>query len=206
MLNPEEHEKFFHKVTTIFQQSNYNLSTPLLGEGGCFDLVARKKQVLLLVKLLENIDSLREEYAFELRKLALMLTGFPLIIGQRIRSDSDIEDGVVYSRYEIPVISLETLRALLLQHLPPLVYASRGGLKVKFDGERLRQKRLERNLSLKDFAKKVGVSKRAIYEYERGTIDVSLETALKIEEFLDTPLTMAINLFEEINKIGSLNH
>jgi len=115
-----------------------------------------------------------------------------------------IEDGVVYTRYEIPALSTETFRNLLINHIPPLIYASRGGFKVKFDGSVLRDKRIQKNYSMGDFAREIGVSKRAIYEYERGTVDVSLETAMKIEDLLDEPLTLAINLFEEMKQIGSV--
>jgi len=198
-------QQFYQGVVRLFEHLHFDLSTPLLGCGGCFDLIAKKKALLILVKILENIDSLREEQAFELRKLAQMLSGLPLIIGQRIRNNATIEDGVVYSRYDIPTISIETLRNLLLKQLPPLIYAHRGGFKVKFDGSLLKEKRLEKNLSLSDLASEIGVSKRTVYEYERGSIDVSLETAMLIEEFLDEPLTMAINLFEEMRKIGSVS-
>ncbi|MEA2070705.1 MAG: helix-turn-helix domain-containing protein [Asgard group archaeon] len=111
---------------------------------------------------------------------------------------------MVYSRYNIPAVSLDTLRGLLIQQLPPLVYAYRGGFKVKLNGKLLRQKRLEANMSLSDLAQAVGVSKRTIYEYERDAIDVSLETALRIEEFFDEPFTQAINLFDEMKQIGSI--
>ncbi|MFW9921766.1 MAG: transcriptional regulator [Candidatus Thorarchaeota archaeon] len=201
----EAQPRFYQNVVQIFEQLHFDLSTPLLGCGGCFDLVAKKNALLLLVKILENIDSLREEQAFELRKLSQMLIGMPLIVGQKIRNDVDIEDGVVYSRYEIPAISYETLKNLLLKNLPPLIYAHRGGFKVKFDGALLKEKRLEKNFSLGDLASEIGISKRAIYEYERGAVDVSLETALLIEELLDEPLTIAISLFEEMKKIGSIS-
>ena len=200
----DDNRLLFQNVIQLFEQLKFNLSTPLLGCGGCFDLIAKKRALLLLVKILENIDNLREEQAFELRKLSHMLVALPLIIGHRVRKDLDIEDGVIYSRYEIPAISYPTLLNLLVQHIPPLIYAYRGGFKVKLDGSMLKEKRLEKNLSLNDLAQEVGISKRAIYEYERGTVDVSLETALLIEDFLDEPLVLAINLFEEMQKIGSL--
>ncbi|MEA2070706.1 MAG: hypothetical protein U9O98_05385 [Asgard group archaeon] len=79
-------QQFFEDIVRVFDQSNYSLSVPLIGCGGCFDLIAKRRAILILVKLLENIDSLREEQAYELRKLASMLAGYPLIIGQRIRS------------------------------------------------------------------------------------------------------------------------
>jgi len=197
-------QQFYQGVAKIFEHSYFDLSTPLLGCGGCFDLIAKQKNVLLLVKLLENIDSLREDQAYELRKLSSMLAGLPLLVGQNIRSNSDIEDGVIYSRYEIPAISKETLRNLLVHHMPPLIYAHRGGLRVKIDGHLLKEKRMEKNLSLSDLAREVGVSKRAIYEYERGSIDVSLDTAMMLEEYLNEPLTIALNLFEQMKQIGSV--
>ena len=200
----EDMQQFYQGVAKIFEHTHFDLSTPLLGCGGCFDLIAKRKNMLILVKLLENIDSFREDQAFELRKLSSMLAGLPMLIGRSIRSNNAIEDGVIYSRYEIPAISKETLRNLLVHHMPPLIYAHRGGLRVKIDGNLLKEKRLERNLSLSDLAGEVGVSKRAIYEYERGGIDVSLETAMMLEEYLDEPLTIALNLFEQMKQIGSV--
>jgi putative transcriptional regulator len=204
LIADKHQQQFYQDVAHILEQSQFDLSTPLLGCGGCFDLVAKKHTVLLLLKLIMNIDSFKEDQAYELRKLAYMLSGFPLIVGENIRSNTDIEDGVVYTRYEIPAVSKETLRNLLINQLPPLIYAYRGGFKVKFDGALLKEKRLEKSFSLGDFAREIGVSKRAIYEYERGSVDVSLETAMKIEELLDEPLTIAINLFEEMKRIGSV--
>ncbi len=203
MIN-EELQQFYQEITSILENSQFQLSTPLLGFGGCFDLVAKKQNLLLLIKIVLNIDSLREEQTFELRKLSIMLEGFPLIVGKRIRNNVDIEDGVVYTRYEIPAVSVATLHNLLINHLPPLIYACRGGFKVKFDGALLKEKRLAKNYSMGNLAQEIGVSKRTIYEYEHGTVDVSLETALKIEEILNEPLTIAINLFEDMKRIGSL--
>ncbi|HUU77285.1 MAG TPA: helix-turn-helix domain-containing protein [candidate division Zixibacteria bacterium] len=200
----DEHLHFYQEIASILEQSHFTLSTPLLGCGGCFDLVAKKQHLLLLVKVLLSVDGLREDQAYELRKLAIMLEAFPLIVSRQIRNNAMIEDGVVYTRYDIPALSSETFRNLLINHNPPLIYASRGGFKVKFDGSVLRDKRIQKNYSMGDFAREIGVSKRAIYEYEHGTVDVSLETAMKIEDLLDEPLTLAINLFEEMKQIGSV--
>jgi len=203
-LITDEHLHFYQEIASILEQSHFTLSTPLLGCGGCFDLVAKKQHLLLLVKVLLSVDGLREDQAYELHKLAVMLEAFPLIVSRQIRNNAIIEDGVVYTRYDIPALSTETFRNLLVNHNPPLIYASRGGFKVKFDGSILRDKRIQKNYSMGDFAREIGVSKRAIYEYEHGTVDVSLETAMKIEDLLDEPLTLAINLFEEMKQIGSI--
>jgi putative transcriptional regulator len=204
LIADKHQQQFYQEVAQVLEQSRFDISTPLLGSGGCFDLVAKKQSVLLLIKLITNIDSFKEDQAYELRKLSYMLSGFPLIVGQNIRNSAEIEDGVVYTRYEIPAVSKNTLQNLLIKNLPPLIYAYRGGFKVRFDGALLKEKRLEKNFSLGDLAREIGVSKRAVYEYERGTVDVSHETAMRIEELLDEPLTIAINLFEEMKRIGSV--
>jgi putative transcriptional regulator len=204
LITDKHQQQFYQDVAQVLEESKFEISTPLLGCGGCFDLVAKKRAILLLIKLITNIDSFKEDQAYELRKLSYMLSGFPLIVGQNIRSNAEGEDGVVYTRYEIPAVSKDTLRNLLIRNLPPLIYAYRGGFKVKFDGALLKEKRLEKSFSLGDFAREIGVSKRAVYEYERGTVDVSHETAMRIEELLDEPLTVAINLFEEMKRIGSV--
>ena len=48
-----------------------------------FDLVARRDNSLLIIKVLTNIDAMSEGVASELRKLSILLKGCPLIIGQK---------------------------------------------------------------------------------------------------------------------------
>ncbi len=202
----DQREIFYQEVTQILEQSHFDLSTPLLGCGGCVDLVAKRQTLLVLIKLLLNIDSFREEQAFELNKLASMLNGFPLIVGQKIRKNVDIEDGVVYKRYEIPTVSVETLRDLMLNNLPPMVFAHRGGYKVRFDGDLLKKKRLEQELSLSDLEHitDIHISKTTIYEYEKGTVFADPGIAIKLEEFFKEQFIFAINLFKEFEQIGSI--
>jgi putative transcriptional regulator len=202
----DQRETFYQEVTQILEHSQFDLSTPLLGCGGCVDLVAKRHTLLVLIKLLLNIDSFREEQAFELNKLASMLNGFPLIVGQQIRNNVEIEDGVVYKRYDIPAVSVETLRDLMVDNLPPLVFAHRGGYKVRFDGDLLKKKRKEMNLSLSDLEHitDIHISKTTIYEYEKGTVFADPGIAIKLEEFFNEQFIYAINLFKEFERIGSI--
>jgi putative transcriptional regulator len=202
----DQRSKFYQEITQILEESQFHLSTPLLGSGGCFDLVAKRQKLLLLIKLLLNIDSFREEQAYELNKLSSMLHGFPLIVGNQIRKNVEIEDGVIYKRYDIPTLSVETFRDLILHHLPPLVLSHRGGYKVKFDGNLLKQKRLERNLSLSDLehVTDIHISKTTVYEYEKGIVYADPGIAIKLEEFFDEHFIFTINIFEEFERIGSI--
>ncbi|MGQ0537173.1 MAG: transcriptional regulator, partial [Methanobacteriota archaeon] len=151
-----------------------------------FDFVARRDDVLVLVKVLSNVDSLSLPVATETRFLARMLDGHPLIVGTR-SSSGDLDRGAVYLRHGIPVLSYETFEDWVLEGLPPLVYAAPGGFYVNVDGATLRRIREERGLSLGALAEAAGVSRRAISMYEEG-MGAMVEVVERLEAFLDAPL------------------
>ena len=66
----------------------------------CFDLVARKDEQLILVKILSNIDALTEEDALALQMVAHFFNATPLIIGNKTRR-GELDSGVVYKRYGV---------------------------------------------------------------------------------------------------------
>jgi len=94
---------------------------------------------------------------------------------------------VLYMRYGIPILTLDTLTDLILEDLPPLIFSAPGGYYVNLDGEMLRSLREKRGLSLGSMAEIARVSKRAIRMYEEG-MNASVETACLLEEFFDEPL------------------
>jgi putative transcriptional regulator len=159
----------------------------------CFDIVARKGLTLLLLKVHENVDALSEETGKELKILSRMLLASPLIIGNRTRKET-VQDGLVYERQGLPAINSETFERFIHENVLPIVFARRGGLYVKIDGNKLRREREKKEMSFGDLANSVGVSRRTIYEYERGGMDSTLETALKLEEALDVPIAVPINI------------
>jgi putative transcriptional regulator len=138
-----------------------------------FDIVARRDDILLIIKVLGNVDAFNKENAKELQVLANLLQGSPFIIGSK-SSSSDIEDGVVYYRHGIPIISKGTFKEFFEEDVPPFVFAAPGGLYVHIDGELLRKIRESNDLSL-------------------GTLADVVDAALRIEEFLKTPLILPIN-------------
>ncbi len=158
-----------------------------------FDLVARRDAVLLLVKVLKNVDSLAEAVAHEVKVVAEFLGGSPLLVGERSSSRA-LDPGVVYARHGIPIMTLGTLREHLLEGLPPLVFAAPGGFYVKIDGARMRRIREERGMSLGQVAEAAGVSRRAISMYEEG-MSAMVEVAQRLEEFLDEALAEPVDPF-----------
>ena len=159
-----------------------------------FDLAARRDATLLLVKVLKNIDALDSEEATRLRELGRLFPAITLVIGQTSGA-AELDPGVVYTRYGVPIINEETLQEFLEKALPPFLYASPGGTFAQVDGARLRQLRSERGLSLGTLASIAGVSRRAIQLYEESAGAEALVVE-RIETFLGETIVRPIDLFD----------
>ena len=159
-----------------------------------FDLVARRDETLLIIKVLTNVDSLSEDVAKELRTLSNLLKANPLLIGER-NGAGILEDDVVYFRFGLQAITINTLESHLLEGYPVKVYAGPGGLYVNLDEVRLRQLRQEKNISLGTFARHVNVSRRTVQMYEEG-MNARIEVASRIEELLESSITTSIDILK----------
>jgi putative transcriptional regulator len=116
------------------------------------------------------------------------------MIGERSGS-GDIKEGIVYSRFNVPIISIQTLNDYLLEGVPPFIFAAPGGLYVRLDSSILKRLREERGISLGNLAEVAGVSRRTIQMYEGG-MGAMIEVALRLEDFLKVPLVMPVDPFE----------
>jgi Predicted transcriptional regulator len=160
-----------------------------------FDIAARCGDVLLLCKILSNIDGLTEETANEMRSLAEVLGGTPLVIGDKTR-DQMLEDNVIYMRYKITAVNIQTFYDYFVEDVKPLVSASPGGLYVPIDGSALKAARLDNNLSLGSLAGIVGISRRTVSKYEEEGMHASIDTVLLLEDLLQIELAQPIDLLK----------
>jgi putative transcriptional regulator len=177
----------------ILARAGFYVSRPLVMRSVSFDIVARRDRALLILKVLSNVDAFSKENAEELKVLAEALEASPLAIGERSGS-GDIKEGIVYSRFGIPIISVDTLSDYVLEGVPPFIFAAPGGLYVKLDSEMLRKLREEKSISLGTLAKVAGVSRRTIQMYESG-MGAMIDVATKLEEFLKELLVVPLDPF-----------
>lgn len=183
-----EWSELLEEVREIIKKAGYDsyeLSDPKVIKSCCFDIIARKDARLLLIKVLLNIDNFLAEHAEELKAFANLLIGIPLVIGKHTKRE-EIPPGVLYERFEIPVLNTETFREWISHDEIVYAYVQRGGQFVKLDGSKLKQLRMEQGLSASEIAQKIGVSKRAIFAYERGEMDAKSEVAEKLKTILDS--------------------
>lgn len=187
-------DRLLQMVISVLLMSGFRVSERFSMRPRSFDLIASDKDTILVIKVVSHIDSISDEIARDLDHIARYLRGSPIIIGERAR-DSELERGAVYVRYGIYAINVSTLYDAFVEKIPPLVYASPGGLYVSINGEVLHELRERNNLSLGDLANLLGVSRRTISKYESG-MGTTLDIALKIEEVFDVGLVSAIDLIQ----------
>ena len=190
--NPElsRREEIIRLVSEILAKSGFYLMDCTGFRSMTFDLIGRRDRELLLVKILRNVDGFNRETALEMKRIAGALEGKPLIVGLHSGAGS-LEDGIVYSRFDVPIVTPSTLSDELLEGVPPFILAEPGGLYVRIDGSMLRRMREEMNLSLGALADIAGVSRRAIQMYESGMKAV-VDVAQRLEEFFNQPFVLPL--------------
>ncbi len=184
--------KLNDEVVRILKDGGFSVSKKCNIHPKSFDHVAKRDDLIFVLKVLLDINGLREEIARRLIEISHMLFGTPFIIGEKNRG-KPMERGIAYERHGIKSLSPETLRDLVVEGLPPVVYSAPGGNYAKIDSDRLKQKRKEKNLSRGELASKVGVSRGTIRKYEEGS-DVNRGIAIKLERELDEPLFKPVDL------------
>ena len=123
--------ELINTTRAILAKAGFDVSSALTIRGICFDVVARLDDRVLIIKVLSNIDAFSKDNAEEMKVLADALNATPMVVGERSSSGA-LEAGIVYSRFNISIVSNETLADLLLEDAPPFIFAAPGGLWCDF--------------------------------------------------------------------------
>lgn len=189
-------ERSIERIRSLLEGSGFYVTATQGVRPSSFDLAARRDATLLLIKILKNIDALDAEEAERLSELGRLFPAIVLVLGETSGASS-LQEGVVYTRYGVPIVSESTLREYLEKAVPPFLYASPGGTFARIDGERLRFLRQARGLSLGALAAIAGVSRRAIQLYEEGQ-GAEASVVERIETYMDAPVVRPIDLFDRV--------
>ncbi len=181
-------------VVSIMLLAGYDVSERCNIRPRSFDIIGKRGDMLLIIKVVSHIDSVSADIAFDLNQVARYIGATPLIVGERAR-DAELERGVVYLRYGLFAISPETLYDYFTEGISPMVYASPGGLYVRIKGDLIREMRERSQMSLGDLASKLGVSRRTISKYESG-MGTTLDIAIKLEELFNASLVESIDIVD----------
>ncbi|MFP3215072.1 MAG: helix-turn-helix domain-containing protein [Candidatus Micrarchaeota archaeon] len=173
------------QVKEVIEKNGY-LQVAIEGIHSAVDLIAEKKDKKLLIKVVENIDSVSRDIALELCKLADFIGAQPLIIGERSKNVI-LNEELIYKRFSISCVSVKGFE-YLLDDVPQPIAAKGIGAKVRIDGTKLKEMRHINNISAEELAQKIKISKSSIYRYEHNYAYVSLEVANKINNFFKSRL------------------
>ena len=174
----------YDQIMESLRKGDFEISERCVLRPSCFDILARRHVLILLIKILANIDSMSEVYARQMMNIAKMLSASPILVGDRTRA-SEMKEGMVYDRFGVPAVTPTTLEDMVVRNILPMIFSSRGGHYVQIDGSILKKTRLERHMSKGEVGDNIGVSRRMIYNYEEENACATFETALRLEEFLD---------------------
>jgi len=153
---------------------------------GCFDIAARKEFVML-IKALTNIDGLVQGQAQSLKTISYFISGYPLVVSERTNR-GNLSDEIIYSRFQVPVVTPQMFESMIEEEIIPEIKAIKGKHTVTINTTYLRKKREELNLSLEKLSKQIGISKKALYEIENQRVNPTLETVRRLEELLGIDL------------------
>ncbi|MEB3846394.1 MAG: helix-turn-helix domain-containing protein [Desulfurococcales archaeon] len=148
-----------------------------------------------LIKVTADASEVPRAEINELTSLSASMGASPLMIAEK-REGEELLPGVAYEKGGVNLVSPETVEGVLSRRDPVYVYESRDSFKVKVNPERLRERRLASGLSLGDLASYLGTSRKAVYEYERGRLDPTIEKAQALIRLLGEDIVEEYDIFE----------
>ncbi|MBI5355742.1 MAG: helix-turn-helix domain-containing protein [Candidatus Aenigmarchaeota archaeon] len=160
-------------------------------DGGCFDIAARGDKTMT-IKVLSNIDSFLPFQASSLKRVSAHLQSEPLIIGMRTNKGT-LDDGVMFERFGLPAFTVNTFEDVIDGEYPEL-RRLKGGLFGEIDGDALRSARLKCNLTQEELGTKLSVSKKTIYQHERGVGLANADLIRKAEIILEERITRSVTI------------
>lgn len=160
----------------------------------CFDVLARKNGQILLIKALEDANSVSRQYAEDMLAVASYISASPIIISEK--AGSRLSDNIVYSRFNVNTLNYSTLVSCINNKFP-FVKRGKAGLAASLAGKKFREKREQLGYSLNALSKKIGITSRSITKYENENSEVTLANAMKICDLFGYQVFNEINIFSK---------
>ncbi|MGC8566168.1 MAG: transcriptional regulator [Caldisphaera sp.] len=155
--------------------------------------VQLKNNKFLLVKVAHNLDDIPKGEITELLGLSIRL-GIPSVIISEKNKGILLVEGVVYEKNGAKAVALETLISAI-ENNDIFIYQDKESFKVKINPNKLKEKRINRNMSLGEVASMLKVSRRSVYEYERGTMEPSTNLGEKLINIFGEDILQPVDLF-----------
>ena len=160
---------------------------------GCFDLAAKRERLMLL-KVLSNIDSFQREQAEDLKTLSKFLDSNCFVLGKNTRKEK-LDDSVIYERFGIPAMTPETFTSVVEGDYPSK-FRTRGGTFGEIYPKKLRELRKGKGMTQKEVAERLDVSQKSISEHESGKKRALIDMVYALEELFSEEVRKGVDPFE----------
>ncbi len=198
----EEFRRFLlRELSVLLRNNGFTFTEPDLDGITTFDIAARREDEKFLLKILYNVDTIREENAKELLHISRILGCISIVIGKRA-SNGDLEDNIVYFRHDVPIMTYESFVAYVNGE-KPYIYSAHGGFYVSIRGDLLRSIREEKRYSIGSVSSAIGISRRSISLYETGSA-ATLEVYNRLQAMFQQDLKRPIDLLHSVLNFSML--
>jgi len=155
------------KVSNFLRDNGFEVAE-CLGIHSSFDIIAKRGEYIFLIKILSNIEALNQKIGNDLKKVANVVSGIPLVIGDHMKGKKLMDD-VLYSRYEIKVMNFQTFKKVVFGELPR-IRAIRGNYCVRINPEILASLRKKFNMTQKELSERLSISRQSVYREDDKNI------------------------------------
>jgi len=153
------------------------------------DIVAVRGDEKFLIRIRLNVKNINKEEVNDLTKAASAIDAIPVIV-----NNEETYENVVHEREGIYVMSDRTFNKILRGSSDVFITFKKGEFFIKINPKKLEQLRAALGLSLGELALRAGVSRRMVFDYERGVSNVTLEVAERLVEILGEDIIEPITI------------
>ncbi len=197
------HQEIYQSSMTYLKDAGYDVFVNMYADMEmCFEIIARHKSNSeyapnLLVKIIDNIDSIKPQIVNEIKLVSRLMAAIPLLIAVQNRH-SPLENDSIYVRKDLIAINLHTFHTIIQTPQIPLAlaFAKKGGLFYNIDGEKLSDLRKQSGLSRKKLAEKIELTPKAISQYELKNMRTSKGHANKLELLFGESVIEPLDFFK----------
>lgn len=143
------------------------------------DVVASSSDGQVVVKVARSLDDVKPSDIAELNMYSRLYDVSSIVVVES-GIDEEFDDIVAYEKGLVHIVGVRGFVSALRNGI--YVVKRQTNYYMQIDGEKLREERLRRGMSLGDVADIAGVSRKSVYLYEQESMDVSLPTALRLLE------------------------
>ncbi len=154
----------------------------------CIDVVSRKRDRTVILKLVDNIDSVTRDEAATLKKLNNFFDAEVFVVFRTYKGGKAEKD-MMFTRHGVDCIAENTLEDVLNRGAVPRAHRFIGERYRVEPGELSRLRKL-RSMSMSALSSQTSLSKDTIYRYEKGKSFATAASVRKLEKFFNTGITV----------------